>query len=91
MLQKKIFQRKTTYAKIMMQDGGTIDLTNFEEENMDLNLDDYGFNVKREEALNNSLEGGFVSYNTEVAGLLDPDEVLRDLEDIEELEQDTLR
>ena len=66
-------------------------MTNFEEENADNNIDDVEtFNVKREGALNNSLEANYVSYNSDVAGLLDHDEVMQDLEEIQELEEDSL-
>jgi len=73
------------------QDGGTIDLTNFEEEHVDNNIDDVEeFNIKREGALNNSLEAGYVRHDPEVADILDPEEVIQDLEEIQELEQDSL-
>jgi len=73
------------------QDGGTIDLTNFEEEHIDNNIDDVEeFNIKREGALNNSLEAGYIRHDPDVADILDPEEVMQDLEEIQELEQDTL-
>ena len=48
------------------------------------------FNIKREGALNNSLEPGYAQHNSNVDDILDPEEVLQDLEEIQELEQDSL-
>jgi len=75
------------------QDGGTIDLTNFEEEIVNNNFDDNddeGFSVKREGALNKSLDVGYVGYDPEMTGFLDPDEVLQDLEEIDKLEESSV-
>ena len=66
-------------------------MTNFEEENIDNNIDGVEeFNIKREGALNNSLEPGYAQHNSNVDDILDPEEVLQDLEEIQELEQDSL-
>ena len=72
------------------QDCGTIDLTNFEEEHATNNIDDDQFSVKREGALNKSLDAGFGTYDPAISGYLDPDEVLQDLEDMEKLEESSI-
>jgi len=75
------------------QDGGTIDLTNVEEEIPDNNIDNDDaeeFSVKREGALNRSLDAGYGAFNPEINGFLDPEEVLQDLEEIDKLEQSSL-
>ena len=48
------------------------------------------FSVKREGALNRSLDAGYGAFNPEINGFLDPEEVLQDLEEIEKLEQSSL-
>ena len=65
----------------------TIDLTNLEEETADNNIHEVETsNVEREGSLNNSLEANYVAHNSDVAGLLDHDEVMQ----VQELEEDSL-
>jgi hypothetical protein len=67
-------------------------LTNFEEEIVHNHFDDNdeGFSVKREGALNKSLDAGYVGYNPEITGFLDTDEVLQDLEEMDQLEESSV-
>ena len=62
-------------------------MTNLEEETADNNIHEVEtIYVEREGLLNNSLGAKYVVHNSDVAGLLDHDEVMQ----VQELEEDSL-